>query len=330
MTTSRLETKVGIFVLSGMVLLGLLLLQFSKGLSLFQSTYQIRLYSASVGGLKEKAAVTISGVQIGSVKEIRLAADGKRVALALEIYRRFEVYKDARFVLEQSGFLGDQYVSILPTENKGEKFKDGDEAVAEPPFNLQEVARAATGIVKRVENTTRHLDETMGDLRQTVLSEQTLTNLATTAANLRIVSEQAVTTVTNASALVDGNRPGVTQTISNLVFFSERMNQLAANLDRVVQTNSPGVSAIVNNLEASSAALKGVVSDLEAGKGLAGNLLRNEQMAKDVEKISANLRVTTTTLNDRGLWGLLWAPRPPRTNAPSQPAERLASPKAGD
>lgn len=329
MSKSRLETKVGIFVFVGLVLLAILMLQFSKGLSLFQSTYRIYLFSENVGGLKERAAVTISGVQIGTVKQITLADEGKKVAITLQIYRRFDVYKDARFVLEQSGFLGDQYVSIIPTENTGGKFQDGDKAVAEPPFNLQEVARSATGIVKRVEETTRKLDETMGDLRKTVLSEQTLTNLATTVVNLRNVSEQAIATVTNANELVNGNRPAVTQTLSNLVFFSERMNLLAADLDRVVQTNSSGVSAIVANLESSSQSIKTVTSELESGKGLAGALLRNEKMAKDVEQIAANLRVTTATLNQRGLWGLLWAKKAAHTNAPAGDAEPLASPKAG-
>ena len=50
MTTKRLEGKVGLFVAVALILMGILLLQFSKGLTLFRSTYDIKLQATSVGG----------------------------------------------------------------------------------------------------------------------------------------------------------------------------------------------------------------------------------------------------------------------------------------
>ena len=64
MENSRLETKVGIFVLIGLVLLGVMMVQFSKGTSLFRSTYQLKLHTENVGGLKQKSAVLLAGVVI--------------------------------------------------------------------------------------------------------------------------------------------------------------------------------------------------------------------------------------------------------------------------
>ncbi len=52
---SRLETKVGLFVFIGLVLLAVLLIQFSKGTSLFRGTYDLRLHARNVGGLKPRA-----------------------------------------------------------------------------------------------------------------------------------------------------------------------------------------------------------------------------------------------------------------------------------
>jgi len=136
MEKSHLETKVGLFVLVGLALLAVLLIQFSKGTSLFRGTYELRLHANNVGGLKPRSAVLLAGVQVGSVSEIKLANDGKRVTILLNIYKENKIYHDARFVIEMSGFLGDQYVSVIPTANQLPLLQDGADVPCEQPFNL--------------------------------------------------------------------------------------------------------------------------------------------------------------------------------------------------
>ena len=90
MEKSRLETKVGLFVFIGLALLAVLLIQFSKGTSLFRGTYELRLHAANVGGLKQRAGVLLAGVQVGSVSDIKLADDGKSVTILLNIYKELQ------------------------------------------------------------------------------------------------------------------------------------------------------------------------------------------------------------------------------------------------
>src|SRR5471030_2951952 len=117
MDKSRLQIKVGLFVFIGLVLLAVLLIQFSKSTSLFRGTYELHMHAVNVGGLKERAGVLLAGVQVGTVSRIQLAEDGKSVLILLQVYGDYKIYGDARFVIEQSGFLGDQYVSVVPTTN---------------------------------------------------------------------------------------------------------------------------------------------------------------------------------------------------------------------
>ena len=183
MDKSRLETKVGLFVFIGLVLLAALLIQFSKGTSLFRGTYELRLHAANVGGLKQRAGVLLAGVQVGSVSDIKLANDGKSVTILLNIYKENKIYHDARFVIEQSGFLGDQYVSIIPTTNSPPLLQDGADVVCQEPFNLQEVARSTSGFIKRIDDTAKKLDDSVTDLRRVVLNENTLTNFSVAVIN---------------------------------------------------------------------------------------------------------------------------------------------------
>lgn len=326
MTKPSFAWKVGLFVFIGLVLLAGLLLEFSKGMSFLQRTTTIYLHAPDVVGVKNRADVMMSGVKVGSVSEIGLEADGKHATLALKIYSRYQIRADARFVIQPSGLLGDEYVAIIPTENKAPVLQDGASAKAEAPFNLDEFERTAGGLIERLDRTVEDLGGMIRDVRKHMLNEQTLTNFSSVANNLRRASERALATMDNLSGLVSSNGPALSQSSSNLVAFSERMDEFAGTLDGVVSSNRTAIGAAVKNLEDSTETLKSLLGGIEAGKGLAGTLLKNEQLAANVSLVASNLSVTTSNLNRLGLWGVLWRHKPPKASRASPPPP-LASPK---
>jgi hypothetical protein len=60
-----------------------------------------------------------------------------------------------------------------------------------------------------------------------------------------------------------------------------------------------------------------MLNDVQSGKGLAGTMLQNEQLATNVQAVANNLAIASSNLNRLGLWGLLWHHEPLRTNAPT-------------
>src|SRR5213595_3918927 len=129
MSQKRLEWKVGLFVLVCLVLLGLLVLNFSKGLMFLTHTYTLRLRTSNVGGIKREAAVLMAGVPVGNVTGAELSAEGTNVTVFLKIFKRYRIRGDAVFTIDSMGFLGDQYVAIIPGPNKGPVLNDNDEVV---------------------------------------------------------------------------------------------------------------------------------------------------------------------------------------------------------
>jgi ABC-type transporter Mla subunit MlaD len=321
MEQKRLETKVGLFVFVGLALLAVLLIQFSKGTSLFHGTYDLQLHASNVGGLQERAKVLLSGVQVGSVSDIKLSDDTKSVTILLKIYKNFKIYGDARFVIEQSGFLGDQYVAIVPTDNQGSYLTNNAPVNCEPPFNLQEVARSAAGFVNRIDDTAQKLDASITDLRRVVLNVETLTNFSITMNNMRTVSEQAMGTMNGINAIVATNGSQVSLAVSNLLFFSQELTRLAGSADTVLATNAPEITASVNNIKSSTDALKKIMDDLQSGRCLAGTVLQNQQLATNVQAIADNLSIASGNLNRLGLWGFLWHKEAMPTNAPPRPLQ---------
>jgi phospholipid/cholesterol/gamma-HCH transport system substrate-binding protein len=311
MDKKRLEWRVGLFIFIGLAVLGVLLLQFSKGSSLFRPTYNLYLVAKNIGGLKRHASILMSGVPIGIVSGIELNPQGTNVTITLKIYRKYVIHKDARVLIEQSGFLGDQYVAIVPTANEEGLWQPDDHVTAEEPFNLQEVARSAVGFIKRVDETVKKLDDAIADVRRLVLNEQTLTNLSTAVGNLRVASEHAVSAVDNLNGLVTNNTPAVSTALSNVVYFSEQIDQLGTNLQGIVTTNGTELTAAMKNIESSTVVLKDVLQNVQSGNGLAGTVINDQKLATNVEMIAANLAITTSNLNHFGLWHFLWHHEPP-------------------
>jgi phospholipid/cholesterol/gamma-HCH transport system substrate-binding protein len=316
MEKSRLETKVGLFVLLGLVLLGALVVQFSKGTSLFRGTYILRLHAANIGGLKLKSSVLLAGVPVGSVHHIQLEPSGTNVTILLQIYKDFPIYHDARFVIEQSGFLGDQYVSVIPTTNLPPILADGADVDCQAPFNLQEVARGAAGFVQRLDETAKKLDASVTDLRAQVLNATTLANFGNAVTNLRVFTEQALNTVGDINTIITTNGAQVGVAVSNLVLFSTQLNRLGDSAADLLATNGANLTAATKNIQDLTVTAQQLAADVQAGKGLAGTLLQNPQMATNVLVLTENLSIFSSNLNRLGLWHILWRPKLPGTNAP--------------
>lgn len=312
--------KVGVFVFFGLALLAVLLIQFSKSSSLFRGTYVLNLHADSVGGIKPRAQVLLAGVQVGTVTDIKLAPDGKSVTLILRVYKDYPIYGDAQFAIEQSGFLGDQYVAIHPGDNKLPPLTNEEDVPCAAPFNLLEVARSATGFVQRIDSTAKKLDASISDLQQQVLNAHTLSSFGATMTNMRSFSEQAVDAVQDIHILVATNSTQVAAAVSNLVYFSSELSRFGGSAQELLATNGENIDLATKNLQDFSESLKRISADLQAGNGLAGALLQNQDLATNVQTIAANFAITSSNLNRLGLWGIMWAHKPahPSTNSSAQ------------
>jgi phospholipid/cholesterol/gamma-HCH transport system substrate-binding protein len=324
MSQTRLETRVGAFVLIGLVLLAVLMLMFSKGTTFSGSSFELRLRSGNVGGIKVGANVLLSGVMVGRVSGVKLDPDGKAVTIFLKISKRYQLYEDAKFEVEQFGFLGDQYVSIYPGDNQGRRLKDGDAVQCRDPFNMQEAVAKATETISHIGQAATNVNQAIDDVRRLVLTEQTLKNLAVSIDRFALLTFDAMSAVSNVNVLVSSNALPVTVAISNLNQFSSQMIPFTTHVTALVTNNAADLTAAIKNIETASGLLTNLLHDLQTRQGLAGRLLRDEEMASNVSAVARNLAVTTSNLNRVGLWGILRKQKEPRTNPP--PAKAAFAP----
>ena len=84
--------KVGIFVIIALLLLAILILQQSWGVSWFSKSLKMLTYLPDVGGLKSGAPVWLAGIEIGRVRKVTIVPPELFGANA-KIYRRIEEVK---------------------------------------------------------------------------------------------------------------------------------------------------------------------------------------------------------------------------------------------
>lgn len=318
MNDSRFALKVGMFVFVGAILVALLILNFSSGITFLNPTYSLHVILPNAAGLKPTADVMMAGVSIGKVRFMQLGDDGKTVDITVSILSKYKIHKDAQFQIDSLGFLGDQYIEVSPpTATKTTAYlQDGDTVIGEPTFDMTEAVKSISSVVEQARKTMRDLDQSITNVNNSALSTNTLAHLAAAINNLQTVTGKISGAATRADNLLASNSGAFTAAVGNFESFSERLTNAAANLGDIISTNRDDVRAMVINLRASSDQIREIATDLQNGKGPAGELLKDEKMSAQLSSIVSNANsvaaefsIFGSNLNQKGIWAMLWKPK---------------------
>ena len=338
MNDSRTAFKVGVFVFVGAALIALLILNFSKGATLGKSTYTLRVILPNAAGLKPSADVMMAGVAIGKVSDMKLADDIKSVDVTVKILSSYnKIPKDAQFRIENLGFLGDQYISIAAPTNNGlartneiEYLKNGDTVAGEAQFNMLEAVQSVSGLLDQAKKTIKDLDQAITNVNASALSSDTLAHFVVAISNLQVVSERAASAASRAENLLATNSDAFHSAVMNFQVLSARLTNTADQLDGIIVNNRDDIRTAVKNLTVASDKIKQVTSDLQAGKGPIGDLLKDDKMTGQIVSIVRNADAITaefsrfgSNLNEHGIWAMLWKPKHKETNAPTSERTRV-------
>jgi len=114
------------FMLVAVSLLLYLWLSFGGSVPFQPKGYRVQLSFEDAGQLAEESDVRISGVNVGSVKKVKLSGNG-RSEVTVEIDDKYAPRPvDTRAVLRQKTLLGESYIELTPGSSKEKTLADGD------------------------------------------------------------------------------------------------------------------------------------------------------------------------------------------------------------
>jgi phospholipid/cholesterol/gamma-HCH transport system substrate-binding protein len=207
--------KLGAFVLTGLALFVISVLFIGKESPVFNRTFTVSAVFKNVEGLKDGDNVWLSGVKIGTVRDVKIITEGKVVVdMALKDKQNEFVRRDATAFIGSDGFVGNKIVIIRPGTSR-QMIHDNDTINSFSPADTQEIFNLARDVGSNTKTITDDLKLITAKLNK----------------GEGIVGE----------LIHDGELSmEVRQLINSLKIASQNTNQATAGLKRIVQEFNSG------------------------------------------------------------------------------------------
>jgi len=138
---------------------------------LFEETSSVTARMVNVGGLKVGAPVTMSGLSIGRVHDIRFSVpkEGPRIDVIMEINQgvRNRIKKDSVPTIRTQGMMGDRYMDISMGTLESRMLPEDEPLIGSPMTEMDQAIKQATSVLKQIEQllaTLQKKEGTMGKL----------------------------------------------------------------------------------------------------------------------------------------------------------------------
>ena len=251
-----LELKVGGFVLVGLGVLAVLLVQFGRIGEGFQHYYGLLVKFPDASGLLKGSDVLLAGAKIGHVSGgPRLAESGQGVEVPLRIFDFVKIPAGSRFTVGSSGLLGDRFVSVTMPTGVPTKFLQPNAYLnGTRETGIDDLTREGGALVGDLRGVVQKIDTTVTRLNDDMLSKQTAENLKSSVAHLNEATSA----------------------------FAESAKKLGPVVDKA--------DSAMDSTKKAADDLQKVLSSATQGKGLLAALLTNQELANNLRALVSNLR----------------------------------------
>jgi phospholipid/cholesterol/gamma-HCH transport system substrate-binding protein len=189
---SRIETRVGFFVLLGLAVVAFLVVYFGRLGQGLQKFYGLQVDFPNASGLLAGADVLLGGARIGYVgKDPRVLPAMQGVAVELKIREDVELPSASKFIIGSSGLLGNRFVDVIvdPKADLKKLLEPGAIIQGQRETGFEDLTRDSTELLADIRKAVATMNTTIDRLNETALSKESLDDLRATFANLKKGSE---------------------------------------------------------------------------------------------------------------------------------------------
>jgi phospholipid/cholesterol/gamma-HCH transport system substrate-binding protein len=287
--------KLGIFVLTGLILVIYLLYILGKSNNIFSSSLELKTQFRDVNGLLVGNNVLFSGIDVGSVRKIVILNDTViEVTMNLDNKMKEYIRNNAIASLGTDGLIGNRIVKISPKGGNAPFVTGGELIPSREEVNTQEMLQTLYSTNENVAKITEDVRSTVQLIKNStvlssLLNDNSLTaNLSATLAHLNTASrdasqlmKDAVNTVHLAS---EGN--GTLATLLTDTTLAIELRQAVQQI-KVLETNANSLVKDLNTVTAS------VRTQIDQGQGPVKAMLSDTVMANQLRTTLENVEKGT-------------------------------------
>ena len=274
--------KIGIFIFLGLFILVIAIFLLGDKEALFSSTFEVRAYFKDIQGLKNGATVRLSGIDVGTVKNVEIVNDTSgRVEVIMDIkddVARF-IRTDTQASIETEGLVGNKVVVLKIGTSGADEVREGGTIQAKEPIGFAQVIEETQGIMAYTKEITKDLSEIVARVNK---GEGSIGKL--------LVDEQLYKDATSLTKRADESLQNITTEINEMTEVFDKLGK--------------GVETVVGNINAVVTDLDTIIAGVREGKGMLGSMLVEGSefdstfinAVRNIEKTTSDARLAASRL----------------------------------
>lgn len=300
--------KVSMVITISIIVL-VLVVFFAGGLEeLFVPRAEIKAVIKDVKGLRKGAPVWVSGIEVGYVKKIRLdPQQGTIVYLSIRKSALASLREDTSASVMTMGLLGDKFIELSPGTSEAKPINAGQFITGVPQTEITDLIEASgeslktmNSVVKKLDSLLARIDQGEGTVAKFLADPGVYNNLKETTRSLAVIIRKIEKAHGTAELLIEDPAlyhemkkaaTNLSDASSDIAAFGKKLNTKSGTLQRLAED-----PALYENLNAASEQLSVLLNRIEKGEGVAGSLVRDEALAKDLRETVVELKALSAEL----------------------------------
>ena len=277
---------------------------FLKGKAIFSNYKTFYVTYTNVEGLVKSAPVTLNGLAIGKVNDIRINETNGKIVVELQITSDFPISSTSSAVLYEPGFIGGKQIAIEPDFKNTTLAISGQELRGELKLSLTaSIQEKLMPLQDKFETVVVEIDQLLKGVNA-VLDTKTQQNLKMALSELSKTMVEIHATSANANAILSDNKSDLKLVISNFKTVSADFAKISDSL------NKADLGKTVKSFNATLAKVDAILFDLHSGKGSAGKLFKDDALynnlkatTKEMELLLQDVRLFPTRYINVSVFG---------------------------
>jgi phospholipid/cholesterol/gamma-HCH transport system substrate-binding protein len=297
MKTKKIDnTKLGMFVLAGVLFMIVTLYMIGKNRNLLGASFTIKAIVNNVNGLVPGNNVRFKGIDVGTVKAITVS-DDTSIFVIMTIDEKMKPYikQNALASIGTDGLMGNKLININAQHGDAPPVKEGSIIQSRKPIETDEMLRTLSTTNSNMERITNNLKEITVKLNSSnslwnLLSDTVITHdLKDAVRDFRRAGSNTADLTFGAKTMITrfDKGEGLVGTLFTDTLLSSRLDYSLFK----IQQSSDKTLGMMENLES-------VIAKLKAGEGTAGLILVDTTLRSKLIRSAGNVEQGTSRFND--------------------------------
>lgn len=281
------QLKVGLLALAAIASFAVVSLKITANKSGFGNYIEYRTTIPDATGIFEKSSIKVAGITAGSIKKIKLK--DSEAEIIFEVAEAIKVTRNSVLKIKSVGFLGDKYLDIYLGDPRADRLKEGEFVPSKDVGGLADVGKDVGEVLAEVKDILKTVKEGLRTQEGENLISEIMLNVRDITKDIKKVAKTLKKVTTNNEGKLQEIIDNITEVSDNLAYETNKDNPGSLLAD---------IKPIIEQLGDVSQDLSIVVSDIKAGKGTVGKLLRDEEVVDQVSETLSNVNRLVQRVNN--------------------------------